>query len=272
MSPSPALSEEPTMSIKRVLVPQLPKPHRPVNLSEDEANHAIRVMRLRDGDTVEALDGKGHSTPAILRTQAGGARLEHAVAAAAREITAPAQGAVVPLILEMAVIKGDAMEWVVEKAVELGVRTLIPILTAHTVVQMKNKGPEAFQERWQKIADQALKQCGRLERLIIELPVELEVLLARSPTTAQAPRLWCDESARGEAKPLGEIIGKQDEVRLLIGPEGGWSENEKVLLSPVCEKVSLGPLVLRAETAALFGVSLIVASLRSKTQVSELDN
>jgi 16S rRNA (uracil1498-N3)-methyltransferase len=256
--------------MKRILCPQLPKPHRPVNLPEAEANHAVRVLRLRDGDSVEAIDGQGHSVPAILRTHHGPTRLElpSGVGLAGQSTArAEAPGSVVPLILEMAVIKGDSMEWVVEKAVELGVRTLIPVTTAHTVVQFKNKGPEAFRERWQKIADQSLKQCGRLERLMIEAPISLEELFTHTPSSEKAPRYWCDEAAGPNAPDLPQKLADLktetfNEVHLLIGPEGGWSEAERAWLATAAEKVQLGPLVLRAETAALYGISQITAALR----------
>jgi 16S rRNA (uracil1498-N3)-methyltransferase len=260
--------------MKRILCPQLPKPHRPVTLHDDEANHVVRVLRLRDGDSVEAIDGQGHSAPAILRMHGGPPRLELATApkdsphrAAQASARTEAPGAVVPLTLEMAVLKGDAMEWVVEKAVELGVRTLVPVVTAHTVVQLKAKGPEAFRERWQKIADQALKQCGRLERLEIALPVGLEERVRAEPRSAQSPRYWCDEAAGPGAADLPSRLaslrpGGFEEVRLLIGPEGGWSEEERQWLAPAAERIQLGPLILRAETAAIYGISQIVAALR----------
>lgn len=261
--------------MKRLLCPQLPKPHRPVTLTEDEANHAVRVLRLRDGDSVEAIDGQGHSVPAILRLQGGTPRLELAVArqtSHAVQVRTDAENAIVPLTLEIAVLKGDAMEWIVEKAVELGVRKLVPVLTAHTVVQTKSKGPEAFRERWQKIADQALKQCGRLERLQIEVPTSLEQVIAKQPATAQSPRLWCDEAAGQAASDLYTRLGNPrevSEIRLLIGPEGGWSEEEREWLASSAERISLGPLVLRAETAALFGASLVAAALRASKRLTK---
>jgi RsmE family RNA methyltransferase len=102
----------------------------------------------------------------------------------------------------MAVLKSQAMEWVIEKSVELGVEEVIPVLTAHTVVQIKNKGPELFQERWQKIADQALKQCGRLNQMVIHKPVTFDTILATSCRTSTRSfvghRFWTDELARGE--------------------------------------------------------------------------
>jgi 16S rRNA (uracil1498-N3)-methyltransferase len=258
--------KETPMSLKRLLCPQLPKPHRPTVLAEGEAHHAVRVLRLRDGDTVEAMDGQGHAAPAVLRVLGDQVRLEFAGAAAtssAQVAAAPAADAVTPVVLEMAIIKGDAMEWVVEKCVELGVRQLAPLVTAHTVVQVKNKGPEAFRDRWQKIADQALKQCGRLERLEVLLPESLEERVARHALTPVTPRYWADESERERAPHLADTQpGSASEIRLLIGPEGGWSEAERQLLATAATRVGLGPLVLRAETAALLGCGLLTARWR----------
>jgi 16S rRNA (uracil1498-N3)-methyltransferase len=257
--------------MKRLLCPELPKPGRAVILPETEATHAVRVLRLRDGDHVEAIDGKGGSAKVVLRVRGDVVKAEY-VQGAQRPGATAGDNQVVPIALEMAVLKGDAMEWVIEKSVELGVRRLIPVLTKHAVVQMKNKGPEAFQQRWQKIADQALKQCGRLKSMRVEKPVELEELLA---SDTQGPRLWCDEKLSGSASPdliqsLQDVDRFADEIRLLIGPEGGWSDQERELLSrsPNTRPINLGPLVLRAETAALFGVSLIAATLRSKSEKS----
>jgi 16S rRNA (uracil1498-N3)-methyltransferase len=260
---------------KRVLAPQLPSRERPVFLPESEADHLTRVLRLRDGDVIEALDGHGHSALVSLRIKGGGPRIEFLEGAdnAAKTTGVTTQGAT-PVELEMAILKGDAMEWVVEKAVELGVRTLYPTVTAHTVVQIRNKGPEAFRDRWQKIADQALKQCGRLDKMEVALPMALEDLLSRRPATQENPRLWFDEAGKDESAYLENWLERQDfrslsSVRLLVGPEGGWSVQERDLLmassrvSPI-HRLGLGPWVLRGETAALFSVSLTTARFRAK--------
>lgn len=253
--------------MKRVLCRQIPQPGKSVELSEDEAGHLTKVLRMRNGDRVEAMDG--HGLAQLCRLVVRGKTV--LIQADADQASATAResnpGEVVPLELEMAVLKGDAMEWVVEKAVELGVQTLIPLSTAHSVVQIGKKGPEAFQERWQKIADQALKQCGRLERLKISLPTSLEERLRQDPGNA-TPRFWCDEAQNREAASLSQALHALETqssstlVRLLIGPEGGWSELERDLLRISAKPVSLGPLILRAETAALFGISLISAHFR----------
>jgi 16S rRNA (uracil1498-N3)-methyltransferase len=262
-------------TLKRILCERLPEPHRPSPLPEKEATHAMKVFRLKDGDLMEAIDGKGHGAVVRLRTRNGEPRLEF-VEKDEKHSISRASSASAPFVLEMAILKGDAMEWVVEKAVELGTSTLIPLVTAHTVVQVDKKGPEAFRDRWQKIADQALKQCGRLDRLEIKMPLELESLLA-TPISGNSKRIWCDENARGSSPELLNWLEStrrdpRSELRILIGPEGGWSAVERDLLSleaKTTARVNLGPLVLRAETAALFALSLVASDFRERKHLDK---
>ena len=249
--------------MKRLLCPKLPTPGHSVELPEAEAKHATLVLRLGNDDPIELMDGRGNSVLGALSIRGKSVFVEYT----GENSNSAEQAAteVLPMTLELALIKGDAMEWAIEKAVELGVKTLVPTLTAHSVVQIDRKGPEVFQERWQKIADQALKQCGRLSRMDVLLPIKLEQLLIEHPGSQGGPRLMCDEHARGEAPYLPEWLRSHSELtslRILIGPEGGWSEKERQLLSGSTAKVSLGPLVLRAETAAVFASSLATAHLR----------
>jgi 16S rRNA (uracil1498-N3)-methyltransferase len=247
--------------MKRVLVPVLPTPEKPIHLPEDEAHHLIQVLRIRNGELVEALDAKGAKCDAEVELLGkGSARL-----LARSEILRDSRLNALPVILEMAVLKGDAMEWTVEKAVELGVRTFVPVLCAHAVVQVDRKGPAFYRERWQKIADQALKQCGRLERMEVREPIELELLLAEK----RSLRLWADEASRAQSPHVFDALSTATAsarvagVAILIGPEGGWSESERAMLTrSECISTSLGPWVYRAETAALFATSLVAASMR----------
>lgn len=258
---------------KRLLCPQLPKNGTDSILADSEAIHAIRVLRLRDGEVVEAMDGTGHKAFATLRYRGGKPRLEYICPSQSTpkqpgqdRSSENTQELTIPLILEMAVLKGDAMEWVVEKAVELGVQELVPVLTDHTVVQMKNKTPEFFTERWQKIADQALKQCGRLTRMKVRLPIVLDNLLAQS---TKSVRVWADEASRSESPFLLNWLDQNPSdqcLQILVGPEGGWSSRERQLLMnasqpPSFIRVHLGQHILRAETAALFAVSVASARL-----------
>jgi 16S rRNA (uracil1498-N3)-methyltransferase len=258
--------------MKRVLTPDLPKLGSPVELSESEAKHLVKVLRMRDGETIEAIDGKGHAMEATLRIRGKSAFLFSPEASSKSAERMPqemgAQKALeqlVPVTLELAVLKGDAMEWTVEKAVELGIKRLIPTLTAYTVVQVSKKGPAAYQERWQRIADQALKQCGRLERLEVLPPLALPELLTQFPSSADCPRIWCDEDKRNTAPELALWLrsATAKEARLLIGPEGGFNDVERQLLQVSASPVSLGPLVLRAETASVAACGLLAAHFRA---------
>lgn len=246
--------------MKRILVPEV-KSSAPFAVPEEEAHHLIQVLRIRNGETVECLDGKGARLKVRIEFEGKG----KATAVPQGEVERDPRLMSAPIQLEMAVIKGDAMEWTVEKAVELGVRTFVPVLTAHTVVQTDKKGPKAFQERWQKIADQALKQCGRLERMTVEEPVALEQLLTRK----RPLRIWLDEASRATSPSMIEALHQAGAsvitqgVSILVGPEGGFSEQERALLSrSSLPSVSLGPWVLRAETAALFATGTALSSMR----------
>lgn len=239
------------MNQKRILCDRLPFPGSPSLVAESEAHHATTVLRLREGELVTAIDGRGSAISARFLSK-GGARLEVAPGA---QIERARPGDVVPFVLELAVLKGDAMEWVIEKAVELGARELVPVLTERVIVQMDRKGPEAFLERWQKVAMQSLKQCERLDRLEIRTPIALDALLKDGQ-----PRIFGDE--RGVSPDLGRLEVK-GETRFLIGPEGGWSPAEREqLVGSGARPASLGPFILRAETAAIAATAQLVSRLR----------
>lgn len=257
---------------KRLLCPTFPKPNLSVSLSDGEAHHAIHVLRLSDQDIVEILDGNGHRGHAKLRTRGGPVRVEWIPEQSGTDAAAPFKDSLLPVTLEMAVLKGNAMEWTVEKAVELGIGQLVPVLTAHTVVQIKNKGPAFYQDRWQKIADQALKQCGRTRGLKVLPPAPLENLIMDSQANPSFVRLWCDEKNDKSSSYLFDWLQSNislpySEIKILVGPEGGWSSAERLLLirelaSNPIQQIDLGPLVLRAETAAIFSMSLVTSFLR----------
>jgi 16S rRNA (uracil1498-N3)-methyltransferase len=254
---------------KRLLCSHLPLLNKSVSLSETEAHHATTVLRMRDGDVIQALDGKGHAAWVRLRTRQGPTRIEAIPESEAPPVDLPTPASSVPFVLEMSVLKGDAMEWVIEKAVELGVQKLVPIMTIRTVVRMDRKGPEEFQARWQKIAQQALKQCGRLDQMEVATPLALEELVVGTENSGS--RLWCDEEAGETSIEILDWLSRDLQssappLRTLIGPEGGWDPREREILLRTSNtvRIQLGPLTLRAETAALYSVSLVSAFLRKK--------
>lgn len=242
--------------MRRLLCAPFPSPGSSVELDEGEARHAIQVLRLRDGDEVELLDGEGHRLRAHLVLRKGHTLVENRGA----PVESALRGEIVPLDLALGVLKGEAMEWALEKCVELGVRSVTPLQCDRSIVQTRSKGEDEFRDRWQRIADQALKQCGRLTRLRVERPAIFDETLFQD---AGKKVFFADEAAAsGSAAYLPAALPGALSASILIGPEGGWSERERAVFRVEEERakdrvfrVSLGPLVLRAETAAVFAAS-----------------
>lgn len=262
--------------MRRVLSPTLPKVGQRIEIEAHEAKHLTTVLRVREGDVIELLNGSGAKVQAKIQLQEKRLFVE----GVSPVETNPKLNAL-PIHLRMAILKGDAMEWVIEKAVELGVQKITPLHTDYTVVQIQKKGADTFVERWQKIADQSLKQCGRLERLEIEMPMDLE----QTFMDPKGPTFWLDEALAHQgvqAEHLQVALEKTQTtatqpLSLLIGPEGGFSpaERERLLQltslnnseinNTAMKRVHLGALILRAETAALMGISLIAGKIYGKT-------
>jgi 16S rRNA (uracil1498-N3)-methyltransferase len=234
-----------------------------ISLDDGEAKHLTQVLRLGPGDTLELLDGAGKKAKASLVFR------DKKVFAEVMEtpITDP-RFVSHPIHLTLSILKGEAMEWVVEKAVELGIRTLTPVETEFCVVKTAKRGADTFQDRWQRIADQAIKQCGRLDRMQILAPVVFEEALLPARHF-----IWLDEtlSESGEAKDhlaaKLPTLSHRSEYSLMVGPEGGFSPNERSRLLQLTgsekheiTRASLGSLILRAETAALMGLSILVGN------------
>ncbi len=244
--------------MKRVLLPKLPTPEHSVEIPKNEAKHLIQVLRVEEGELLEAIDGQGGGVLACFKNR----HLHYSA-----ELGRTHSGHVLPITLAVSILKNNAMSLVIEKAVELGVRSIVPLMTEFSVVKIK-QGEEKFISRWNKTAAQALKQCGRLEALKVMPPQKIEDFL----TTAKMSLLfWCDETSVLGATNAKSLLDFRDllpsflEYGLLIGPEGGFSPKERELLRKytIVRSIHLGPLVLRAETAVIYSCSVLSALLHS---------
>lgn len=166
-----------------------------------------------------------------------------------------------PITLAQAILKGDKMDWVVQKSTELGVASLLPIVTSHTIVRPRSERHQAQQERWQKIALEASQQAERWEVPEIAAPCDT---VAFFEAQSSAPcRLILSERSDGQSLTTVALPSQPDEsVVIAIGPEGGWTK-EELGKAAACGflPVTLGQRILRAETAALAALSVIQSRL-----------
>ena len=235
------------MIIPRFHVPEA-APGAVLPLPEHWAHHAREVLRLRAGAAVRVFDGAGAEFDATLET------------VTRREVVARLRGQVAarpesPLHVTVALspLKGDLMELAIQKCTELGVAAVRPVITVRTDAAARPALKGSRQERWDKVASGAAAQCGRAVVPDVAPTVPLAELL-RSPFAGRKVVLW---EAPGQ-RPLRELPPRNGELLVLIGPAGGWESAEMdEIRAAGFEPASLGPRILRAETAAMAAVAAV---------------
>ena len=165
------------------------------------------------------------------------------------------------LILGQSLLKGEKMDWVIQKATELGVSEIVPIESQHSVVQLKADRVDHQLARWQRIALEAVQQSEQWRIPTIAMPHSLSALLSSRATGTLTLMLV----ERRDGKSLQTVALPQDvtsSVLVLIGPEGGWSKDEVLLAEQAgIEQITLGQHILRAETAAIATISILQSRL-----------
>jgi 16S rRNA (uracil1498-N3)-methyltransferase len=160
------------------------------------------------------------------------------------------------IILAQAIPKGKTMDWIVEKAVELGVSRIIPLITRYTVVKYDASEAPRKAEKWQKIAMEACKQCGQNWMPIVETPIDWNYYINRSNDGLKIIASLADG-----ATSLRELLEKNftpQQATILIGPEGDFtSEETAAAINKGFHPVTLGDIVLRTETASLFCLAAV---------------
>ena len=218
-------------------------------LDEEETHHLVRVLRLRPGDRFLAYDGKGQVHLCALAregTQWFG------------ELVAPVESrseSNLQLILAQSLIKKDKFEWVIQKAVELGVREIVPFRSWRTEVLPERDAIEHRMRRWRKIVVDAFKQSGRTELPLLHEPVELSECLEKWRADLV---LALDESGN---LPLRDVINSRQAATsclFFVGPEGGWDDRDRALFdAKAVPRVSLGQRILRTETAPVAVLAIL---------------
>ena len=209
-------------------------------LSPEESQHALRVLRMAEGDECQA----------ILEGNLFAAHIEKA----AEEVVLlldeqlPSPEAAVRITLYQGLPKGDKMEYILQKCTELGVHRFVPVMFSRCVVKWEKKDDQKKLPRWQRIALEAAKQSGRALIPEVESPISFQELLQRIPSHEAVLIPWEEERGNGIRK---KWLGEKD-VAIIIGPEGGMDEKEVARMAALSARpVTLGPRILRTETAGL---------------------
>lgn len=224
-----------------------------VELNEEAARHIVQVLRLRPGDSIRLFNGRGGEYSATLDSVS-----KRQVRATLEEYFDPTTESPLALTLMQAVSRGEKMDYTLQKATELGVHRLIPIISERCGVKLMHDRRERRLQHWQGVITAACQQCGRNR-----LP-ELSDILTLSeglqlPATAAGLRLILDHRATDSVQAWHDVRASQtpDSVQILIGPEGGWTEMElQSAIRAGFRSIQIGPRILRTETAAVAALSL----------------
>jgi 16S rRNA (uracil1498-N3)-methyltransferase len=230
-------------------------------LPAEQVHYLRDVLRLKNGDIAEVFDGEGKNYSGILLFRGEEAYLSSLVPVECAQEPASA------LILAQALIRSDRFELVLQKATELGVHQILPLETRYCEVRINESRIEARQKRWQSIVRNASRQCGRALVPEIRCPVAFSDFLHSSEWEGTVRLMFHGRSAQAwdpAEVPAGAALA-------CIGPEGGWHPDEAAAAAEAGFRVfSLGPRVLRAETAAI--VTLALLQFRVADSRREVEN
>jgi 16S rRNA (uracil1498-N3)-methyltransferase len=213
------------------------------------AHHAHRVLRLRVNDPVQLFDGEGHACDATIREIDG----RHVSLTAHRPCPAEPEPPL-RLTLAQAMCSSEKMDWVVQKATELGAIEIQPVQTQRSVAKLSEERVERRTRHWHEVAVAACEQSGRNRLPQIHAPQDLSAWLAQMRGTARTKFILLPQGAQAlhvQPRPQGGVT-------LLVGPEGGFSDDEAQLAQSVgFVPLRLGGRVLRTETAAIAGLAAL---------------
>jgi 16S rRNA (uracil1498-N3)-methyltransferase len=226
-----------------------------IELPPAAAHHASRVLRLRIGDAVHVFDGEGREMRGVIREISA-----RRVQLGELESCAVERESPLHIVLAQAMSSSEKMDWVVQKATELGAAEIQPLQTKRSVTRLSGERAERRTEHWHGVAIAACEQCGRNVLPRVLAPLEFSAWVAQmraTPTHFDAPGSKLILLPQG-ATALHALPRPQGSVTLLIGPEGGFTvDEEQVAQHAGFIPVSLGARILRTETAAMAGIAAL---------------
>lgn len=236
-----------TMRRPRIYTPQTLTAHNTIALDAEAAHHVARVLRMQSGDELILFNGEGGEYRAVI-----GAIDKKSVQVALGNCEASERESPLAIHLGIAISKGERMDWVIQKATELGVTQITPLQTERVEVRLNGEREEKKSAHWRAIAIAACEQCARNRIPSVNAPQSLAGWLDSAATEAKFVLHHRSETS------LADIAPPPRSVALLIGPEGGLSELEIALAEKKnFAPLRLGPRVLRTETAPLAALSVM---------------
>ena len=218
----------------------------------EAARRHLKVLRPKNGEEIELFDGRGHTRRCVFSGMG--------LTAAAGVATFPPPAA--RLTLFACITKGSRWDWTIEKAVELGIGRIVPVLSERCIVRLSAAEREPKAERWRRIAEDAARQSDAVWLPEVLPPVDFAAALELVKT---CDRVFVGALTQPPPPPLLTALGDgaAADIGFFVGPEGDFTPGELAALLKWAEPVSLGPTILRAETAAIFGLSALTAALHA---------
>lgn len=222
-------------------------------ITGEDVNHIINVLRLKKGDEITVCDGNCKDYTASIESLSRDSVIAR-IKSAGPSIAEPS----VFTALFQAVPKSDKMELIIQKAVELGVSRIYPLITSRTVVQFKNSNDEAKKTaRWRRVSLEAAKQCGRGIIPSVEYPVSINEIQKYTSLYKYLIMPYENEQNNNMAQHIINTL--PGSAALVIGPEGGFSREEADFLKSLgFVHVTMGERILRTETAAITAIALLI--------------
>ena len=227
-------------------------PGQPFPLPREASGHALRVLRLKAGDGVTLFNGDGREYHARL-TSAD----PRSASVEIESVDAPERESPLRITLVQSLARGEKMDWIIQKATELGVARIWPVASERSEVRLDSSRGEKRLDHWRAVAIAACEQCGRNVLPQISPPEALAAKLAAHPADDKETR-WMLQP--GEATRLRNAGSAITDVMLAVGPEGGFGDDDLGALRQAgFRALALGPRVLRTETAGLAAIAALQA-------------
>jgi 16S rRNA (uracil1498-N3)-methyltransferase len=224
-----------------------------VSITGKEARHISRVLRMKNGDTLVIMDGKGNLFDATLEESH-----YKEVKVRINKSIPPPPSSPIEISLGQALIKSQAMDYLIQKTTELGINSIRLFYSERTVIKLKPGRLRNKMDRWTEIMKSACRQCGRALLPALDPPLPFEEIIKDAPGENTLKILLWENEDKSDLKKALRSLSPVPRVLTLVGPEGGFTENEVNLARDAgFQIISLGHRILRTETAAISLISIV---------------